>query len=713
MSTPPNKDASPLAAVHHTPFSKGLGSHDSYASAHTVDDYAPFLTHDLRSTKTIPFDDFLKHILRVRNVHNAIQASSAVVNDPVFTAKLAKYDPANFKKEPDMYAPFIILANHCLDSQLAGTEGGNIRFCRNDPYIVSGSDASRKPDIVVVYTSQLALGDRPGINFTQSGPKECHFHWKIVLGSVEFKLKPDSDEQHGSAPGSSGKSSRDKSRSSKKSQGASQASPGADSTAGTRSQAQPFEWRGRDRTMPPSDTKDRQNPDKQIAGYNAETLTYGDLRTHVIGFLVKGSQIVFKFCDRSTLLDTEPLDMKADPARFIAAIVALAKLESVGWGYSSFLKTREVEQVIKVKGVLENPFQTSTVTLKNGERLTVGDTIYQAHGLIGRGTCVSHASMGKPDVKGSADTPVVVKWYWPAETRMSEAVIIRTAVDKATVSMKNHLPKLLHAEDKQFDQNSPQRYLLELFGKDKYEMRVFRVLVQEPLKPLTGLKTAVELGEAFLGVFEGYRWLYEKCNIMHRDVSLNNMMYREVQGKVYGVLNDFDLAVLVGNNPLLSTSKQRTGTKLYMARELLELDPSGPTPSHLYRFDLESLFWVLVIISCHYENGKEIETAKQPFHNWYRLGSKALGSEKASFMSGIAGRWQTTPGFSGFYFLIHDLRDLFKDMTDRRDKFFLDLERERGMGSKLPLNDPFFLDMGGIVSFDAVATVLKKHLARA
>ncbi|KAJ6572696.1 hypothetical protein DFH09DRAFT_891427, partial [Mycena vulgaris] len=57
--------------------------------------------------------------------------------------------------------------------------------------------------------------------------------------------------------------------------------------------------------------------------------------------------------------------------------------------------------------------------------------------------------------------------------------------------------------------------------------------------------------------------------IMHRDISRNNLMHRRIGGKIYGVLNDFDLSVVMGKEPR-STSKQRTGTEPYMAMDLLE-----------------------------------------------------------------------------------------------------------------------------------------------
>ena len=77
-------------------------------------------------------------------------------------------------------------------------------------------------------------------------------------------------------------------------------------------------------------------------------------------------------------------------------------------------------------------------------------------------------------------------------------------------------------------------------------------------------------------------------------------MYRRIDGKIYGVLNDFDLSVLRDKEPR-STSKQRTGTEPYMAVDLLV---TGPPPPHLYRLDVESLFYVIAYVVCQYHEGK-------------------------------------------------------------------------------------------------------------
>ncbi|KAF7365975.1 Protein kinase [Mycena venus] len=104
----------------------------------------------------------------------------------------------------------------------------------------------------------------------------------------------------------------------------------------------------------------------------------------------------------------------------------------------------------------------------------MGETIFQSHGIIGRGTCVSRA---KTEVKGM-EKEVIVKWSWPAKTRTPEADLVKIATELAITSgdswVLNHLPKILHAEQKEFDEDSLQRHLSKHFG-EAYELRVLRI----------------------------------------------------------------------------------------------------------------------------------------------------------------------------------------------------------------------------------------------
>lgn len=104
--------------------------------------------------------------------------------------------------------------------------------------------------------------------------------------------------------------------------------------------------------------------------------------------------------------------------------------------------------------------------------------------------------------------------------------------------------------------------------------------------------------------------IYKKTGILHRDLSVNNVMFIRRNGRVFGVLNDWDLAAPeVRSSP--PTSFHRTGTAAYMALNLLR-SPDGSVP-HRYYHDLESFAWILVwcaLVLCF--NGKEVIFDKRP-----------------------------------------------------------------------------------------------------
>ena len=138
---------------------------------------------------------------------------------------------------------------------------------------------------------------------------------------------------------------------------------------------------------------------------------------------------------------------------------------------------------------------------------------------------------------------------------------------------------------------------------------------------------SLPLSVTFLPLFLGYEWLYTKPGIFHRDISVNNMMYHKKDGKVFGVLNDHDLAIFKSSNA--PSSKTRTGTKPFMAIDLL----GNPTDVHRYRHDLESMFYVIVYVTLQYHKGQELDDPS--LQCWEELGEVMLKAEKALFITGV------------------------------------------------------------------------------
>ena len=168
-----------------------------------------------------------------------------------------------------------------------------------------------------------------------------------------------------------------------------------------------------------------------------------------------------------------------------------------------------------------------------------------------------------------------------------------------------------------------------------------------------------------------------RAGILHRDLSLSNIMYRiveeeseagVVEKKVHGVLTDFDLASFTEDlkKDYAKTSQQRTGTPPFMAHELLD----GSDTLHLYRHDLESLFYVMLILATHYEiqlpteeeGGLRMRRGLKglPYQKWFDQPSyETLASLKHTFFSNRK-RLNLSPDFEDFRDWLGGLRLAFR-----------------------------------------------------
>ncbi|KAF5381478.1 hypothetical protein D9757_008123 [Collybiopsis confluens] len=227
---------------------------------------------------------------------------------------------------------------------------------------------------------------------------------------------------------------------------------------------------------------------------------------------------------------------------------------------------------------------TYTLVVEGVERvLCITQVIFRSNGVIERGTnvfeveCIKEENVSEngqrttitPEQSWKA-RPLVLKISFPPSERTSEAELIRAARKHAKDNDSDwalkHLPLVVaYIDNPDWESNDPnQKTLLTRLKShlgEAYESCSLRSTVLEKLEPLSSLKSAREFAQVFYDILQIHRWLYEHPGILHRDLSMANIMYRREGDNVYGVLNDFDLSLFhkcVDEGP---TSKQRTGTK--------------------------------------------------------------------------------------------------------------------------------------------------------
>jgi hypothetical protein len=106
---------------------------------------------------------------------------------------------------------------------------------------------------------------------------------------------------------------------------------------------------------------------------------------------------------------------------------------------------------------------------------------------------------------------------------------------------------------------------------------------------------------------------------------MGNIMWHRVDGKVHGVLNDYDLASYEKDKDKGPSSDHRTGTKPFMAFDLLD---EGWTSGHYYRHDMESLFYIMVCVACRYRYPGVPAQEPRKYENWFTDSEEHVYSAK-------------------------------------------------------------------------------------
>jgi serine/threonine protein kinase len=165
-----------------------------------------------------------------------------------------------------------------------------------------------------------------------------------------------------------------------------------------------------------------------------------------------------------------------------------------------------------------------------------------------------------------------------------------------------------------------------------YKNRIFSCLVISSAgRTIKEFRSIKELLTALRDAVKAHRSLFEKAQILHRDISENNIIITDPQTAdgFTGMLIDLDLAIVDGER---TGGRHMTGTMEFMAIDVLR------GVEHTYRHDLESFFYVLLWMCARRAWEREFHckrkdrSADSLLRDWYGDTTKKVAGTKQGSM---------------------------------------------------------------------------------
>ncbi|PSR97091.1 hypothetical protein PHLCEN_2v4372 [Hermanssonia centrifuga] len=598
---------------------------------HTNDTVHPYIRRDVQHAEQVSFDVWIAAVLKLDNskLKSWIQyiKQHRWHEDSDIQNSLARF--ATAEKETARYEPLADLSNRILDmarGHLPGVKSypiQDIKMTRNDPSALNcipehGSlGAVRKPDLLLVRGEKLETSDSRVVKFDWTDVlKFSEVKAFQILADAYDELRrdrglPDVDPHTLRAGGKTGKQkSRRKPSSSESDVGQVAGSSGGTAQLETKSsEGATGLIRGLDyEDHDAADTSKRHSGSSaslvtadgkvQAGGYALEVAacTYGT-RLFCLGEVIEDDKVSLWYYDAAGIVRTrETISIIRDFEKYAAIVVAFGCCDPSQFGAlppvirpplsSSYPENFPPRNLKGYSLDMTMPKTNEQITL------TLQDHIFTQYSLVGRRTFLYAIKTNSKTLK----KPLIAKFSYQVTTRRAEQELVEIA-HKAGVE---HLPEV-HLWGDLWNMSDGMREAFHI-KNEAHEDRVLRGLVYSKYRPLKELfsESCDLLPDMVDQMIDCLHDLRYKANILHRDISCNNIMYEKRRGKIYFILIDFDFASLLDPNGLPAVrSKDRTGTLPFMAIELIA-DMANSAKggykriTHRLRHDFESLFYVAV-----------------------------------------------------------------------------------------------------------------------
>ncbi|KAJ6511339.1 hypothetical protein C8R47DRAFT_1034461 [Mycena vitilis] len=383
----------------------------------------------------------------------------------------------------------------------------------------------------------------------------------------------------------------------------------------------------------PSDSKKHQET-ASIQLFEGASLIFSnqDNRRFVISIAFMGDIIRLFVFDRAGLVTTAPFNMHNEPESFVRVMVALMFTDDPAvLGYDTSIIETDNGRFIDVESI----------------RYRIVETLYIESTVFGRGTVCWRARHNGQDF--------VVKDAWVDTShphREAEMLQLAHDVEGVPKLVADIIVQVNGVEERTQNLRSNIAPTTEPGENTLYEAcsamvkKIHRRLVTSHFaKRLPTFATRKELVSIFIDVINAHRDLYLKANILHRDMSVNNIMLLpfpitcDSAGLLLPSLPTCHiLEVASAGKPAAS------GTRAFMAIEVLET--ANGLLEHEPRHDLESMLYVLIWVCINFAGPRDSERKnfniyRSPLRPWiigeshHMIGRAKHSSMKRFFESDV------------------------------------------------------------------------------
>ncbi|KAK0234644.1 hypothetical protein EDD85DRAFT_844788 [Armillaria nabsnona] len=397
-----------------------------------------------------------------------------------------------------------------------------------------------------------------------------------------------------------------------------------------------------------SDLDERFTAETQCAYYAIERLRATWNITHSIVLLLDDNMLSIHWYDAEGCIMTQPIDIIGQLPLFVVLVIILQRFDAAMWGLPDIQISQTTENR-PVSFYLESD-KTERTRFQLVGRRTFGAGAWSSPVLDGSEQSITphgpHDTSSNapittltPPCPGSMQTlPMRRRWSrskdrnpppntsstvthqgyraspgltrepqslffkaaWPENPRDRESEIVASVIPRANQYLDElmtyvleHIPTVVSWQEVKHSSTGNIRHLLGL-SSERPRTRLWMVSHKlDPIMDLHKLPNDLKAPAFWMAFWELIRchYLLWCIGMVQGDISLSNLMYDTVTKKA--ILNDFDLAAVMNPGDISPQKRgfERTGTKPFMALELL--NAKGEV-QRKYRHDLESFAWCLL-----------------------------------------------------------------------------------------------------------------------